>query len=194
MELHEKWREQKTWGENLWKDKWLTPGDKGSKQMRGGDKVRQQILFWQTSASDHFKQMTNGWEEVVDRWEVTNRWQEIMFWQISLPQPSQTGEKRVRGCDKQMTTNFDKPLSAAAAVVAPSSSSFNHLHSLKSQPFLKCVRLGGRYYFLSAGLNLQNLEHPFLKKHLSTRCSHQVWQGPCIGPPSSELSNGSREG
>ena len=145
MELHEKWREQKTWGENLWKDKWLTPGDKGSKQMRGGDKLRQQILFWQTSASDHFKQMTNGWEEVVDRWEVTNRWQEIMFWQISLPQPSQTGEKRVRGCDKQMRTNFDKPLSAAAAVVAPSSS-FNHLHSLKSQPFLKCVRLGGRNY------------------------------------------------
>ena len=116
-----------------------------------------------------------------------------MFWQISLPQPSQTGEKRVRGCDKQMRTNFDKPLSAAAAVVAPSSSSFNHLHSLKSQPFLKCVRLGGQHYFLSAGLNLQNLEHPFLKKHLSTRCSHQVWQGPCIGPPSSELSNGSRE-
>ena len=68
-----------------------------------------------------------------------------MFWQISLPQPSQTGEKRVRGCEKQMTTNFDKPLSAAAAVVAPSSS-FNHLHSLKSQPFLKCVRLGGRNY------------------------------------------------
>ena len=84
--------------------------------MRRGDKVGQQILFWQTYVSDHPKQMTKDDNKLLcftnpcynHFKQMTNRWQQIMCWQTSLPRPSQTGDKQMRNGWEDVTNRWER--------------------------------------------------------------------------------------